>query len=164
MNGTLTDSTLSSVDSLFSKTKTRREPSYVSKIYKQASNLFLTRRLPEALSTLDLVITQPAQEFSTESSKPAPVAKANRSSRIKVWSLYLTLVNTIIELGPNDGKATFGNKVWRNITAKARDGSIWEEVVQVGYNGVEENVDVDVVINLYVLALLSADQKLMEGD
>lgn len=128
--------------------KSRREPSQISKIYKQASNLFLTRRLPEALSTLELVIVQPAEETSTESSKPAPIANANRSSRIKAWSLYLTLVNAIIELGPDDGKATFGSKVWRNIAGKARDGSIWEEVVQVGYNGIEGNVDADVVVNL----------------
>ena len=130
------------------RAKSRREPSQISKIYKQASNLFLTRRLPEALSTLELVFTQPAEEASSERSNPAPIANASRSSRIKVWSLYLTLINAIIELGPDDGKATFGSKVWRNIADKARDGSVWEEVVQVGYHGIEENVDADVVINL----------------
>ncbi len=80
--------------------------------------------------------------------EPAPVAQASRTTRIKVWSLYLTILNAIIELEPEEGKDAFGQQEWRALCAKVRDGDIWEEVVRNGYHGVEGNVDSDVVINL----------------
>lgn len=126
----------------------RRGATQISKAYAQASNLFLTRRLSEALSTLTPIVKKPAVEEIGESPAPTPIAIASRSLRIKIWSLYLTLLNAIIEVGPDEGKATFGNNLWRDIAGKARDGTIWEEVVQVGYNGIEGNVDAEVVINL----------------
>ncbi|MCJ1465635.1 hypothetical protein MMC07_004254 [Pseudocyphellaria aurata] len=125
----------------------------ISKAYTQAANLFLTRRLSEALSTLTPIVEKPVVEEISENPAPTPIAIASRSSRIKIWSLYLTLLNAIIELGPDEGKTTFGNSVWRDIASKARDGTIWEEVVQVGYNGIEGNVDAEVVINLATLLL-----------
>lgn len=84
----------------------------------------------------------------------APIASASRSTRIKLWSLYLTLLNAIVELGPEDGKNTLGSKEWRAIVAKVRDGTVWNEVVQKGYEGLEGNVDPDVVINLCDFSLL----------
>jgi hypothetical protein len=65
-----------------------------------------------------------------------------------VWSLYLTILNAIVELEPEDGKQAFGTQEWRALVAKVRDGHVWEEVVQNGYRGVEGDVDADVVINL----------------
>lgn len=138
--------------SMRSASSLRRAASKISKTYKQASTLFLTRRLSESLSTLKPLITVlgPPDEVSSDDGalEPAPIANASRSSRIKVWSLYLTLLNSIIELGPEDGKAEFGGDVWRGIVSKARDATIWEEVVQVGYGGVEGDVDAEVVSNL----------------
>lgn len=130
----------------------RRKASQVSKIYKQALDLFLTRQLPESFSTIESLITvsHPSdQEDGVDNApKSSPIANASKNSRIKVWSLYLTLLNSILELGPEDGKGAFGNQVWRDIAGKVRDGTIWDEVVEVGYNGVEGNVDADVVTNL----------------
>ncbi len=130
----------------------RPSNSLISKTYKQASNLFLWRRLPEALSTLEPIVTAPVSSDQAvdedEPPKRAPVASASRSSRIKVWSLYLTLLNAIIELGPGDGREALGGKDWKNLVVKAQDGSIWEEVVQIGYGGIEGNLDAEVVINL----------------
>ena len=130
----------------------RRANSQISKTYKQASTLFLTRRLSESYLTLKPLITTsaPSEELSSDNGalEPAPIANASRSTRIKVWSLYLTLLNSIIELGPEVGKIEFGIDVWRDILGKARDGTIWEEVVQVGYGGVEGDVDAEVVSNL----------------
>lgn len=137
---------------LFGST-TRRENSRIAKgIYKQASDLFLTRRLTEALSILQPVIVQPLAnhaDLETEREpEPTIISSASRNVRIKIWSLYLTLLNAIIELGPEEGKLSFGSKVWKDIVNKVQDGSIWEEVVQVGYGGFEGNVDDEVVINL----------------
>ncbi len=144
--------------------------SNISKTYRQASTLFLTRRLPEALTTLLPLITPPhADDEDSRSTsgydkmaasgisvpavvvEPAPVASASRTTRVKVWSLYLTILNAIVELEPDEGKDAFGAQDWRAICTKVRDGAVWEEVIRNGYHGAEGDVDADVVINLYAL-------------
>jgi hypothetical protein len=126
--------------------------SAISKVYRQASTLFLTRRLPEALSSIEPVIrTGPVNGDSGDErdpSEPAPIAKASRSTRIKVWSLYLTILNAVAELDSEEGKQAFGSQTYRALVTKVRDGQVWEEVVQMGYGGVEGDVDSDVVVNL----------------
>ena len=143
--------------SLGSLSSPRKAPSGISKVYKQASDLFLMRRFQEALVTIEplIIAPKPQQEISDDENetKPAPVALASRGSRIKVWSFYLNLLNEIAELGPENGKAAFGNKEWKGLVAKAQDGSVWEEVVNIGYGGNEGNVDADVVIALATLLL-----------
>ncbi|KAL8719207.1 MAG: hypothetical protein Q9225_003761 [Loekoesia sp. 1 TL-2023] len=136
----------------------RQKSSQISKIYKQASASFLTRDFAEAFATLEPILTAPIPSeddvpTEDETEREAPIAAANRSLRVKIWSLYLTLLNAIIELGPEEGKAAVGSKKWREVAAKARDGSIWDEVVQIGYGGIEGNVDADVVSNLATLLL-----------
>lgn len=131
----------------------RRENSRIAKeAYKQASSLFLTRRLAEALSVIQpIIVPLVTEQIDVETSREpeaAIISSASRNVRIKIWSLYLTLLNAIIELGPKDGKASFGSTVWRDIVNKVQDGSIWEDVVQVGYRGFEGTVDDEVVINL----------------
>lgn len=152
--GSFTDSLSQSTSLAFSigSLSSQRRNAQISKSYKHASSLFLTRRLTEALSAIEPLINTPSvDDHATDDESPtAPIVDASRSLRIKVWSLYLTLLNSIIELGPEDGKAAFGSQVWKNIRDRARDGSIWDEVVQVGYGGIEERVDADVVINLLV--------------
>ncbi|CAG8960010.1 hypothetical protein HYFRA_00013198 [Hymenoscyphus fraxineus] len=154
---TLTSSQLlsSSISSLSNSTSSSRHgSSQISKIYKQASTLFLTRRLPESLSTILPVITPP--EDTGAGIEKAPIAKASRTTRIKVWSLYLTILNAIAELDPDEGKEAFGSSDWRALVTKVRDGEVWEEVVKNGYGGVEGDVDSDVVINLATLLLAHA--------
>ena len=134
----------------------------MNKIYKQASNLFLTRRYPEALSTVLPLITPPHGEGSGSTGdtnnleqpdqnghleEPAPVATASRTMRTKVWCLYLTLLNAILEMEPDQGKDAFGAQ-WKALCAKVRDGVVWEEVVRNGYHGGEGDVDSEVVISL----------------
>ena len=146
-----------SITSLASSASSGRNSasSHISKTYRQASTLFLTRRLPEALSTVLPLVFPPPSEDPNGSFEPAPVARASRSSRIKVWSLYLTVLNAILDLDPDEGKDAFGTQEWRALCHKVREGEIWEEVVRNGYHGTEGDVDADVVINLYVLKLLS---------
>ena len=134
----------SSISSL-SSSAASRHPSHISKTYRQASTLFLTRRLPEALTTLLPLIAPPEP---VDDGEPAPVARASRTTRIKVWSLYLTILNAIIELEPDEGKDAFGTQEWKALCNKVRDGEIWDEVVRNGYHGVDGDVDSDVVINL----------------
>ncbi|KAF4334585.1 peroxin 26 [Fusarium beomiforme] len=146
-----------SISSLASSTSARH-PTQISKTYRQASTLFLTRRLPEALTTLLPLITPPEH---VDDGEPAPVARASRTTRVKVWSLYLTILNGIVELEPEEGKDAFGNQEWRALCTKVREGEIWDEVVTNGYHGVEGDVDSDVVINLATILLAHArDQKL----
>ena len=65
-----------------------------------------------------------------------------------MWSLYLTILNAVVELEPDEGKHAFGTQEWRALVSKVREGEVWEEVVTNGYGGVEGDVDSDVVINL----------------
>ena len=151
----------SSITSLSASTL-RQSSSQISKIYRQASTLFLTRRLPESLSTIQPVITPP--EPSDEDTivngetEPAPISTASRTSRVKVWSLYLTLLNSIVELDAVEGKQAFGSSEWRRIVTAVRDGGVWDEVVRNGYRGREGEVDAEVVINLFVHFLLTFHQ------
>ncbi|ERT01858.1 hypothetical protein HMPREF1624_00152 [Sporothrix schenckii ATCC 58251] len=162
--------------------------SNISKTYRQASTLFLTRRLPEALTTLLPLITPPHSDdddaHSTNGSskmngtngtndtngangtpaavvEPAPVASASRTTRVKVWSLYLTILNAIVELEADEGKDAFGTQDWRALCTKVRDGDVWEEVVRNGYHGAEGDVDADVVINLATLLLAHAKTQVL---
>lgn len=127
----------------------------LSQIYKQASQLFLTRRLQEALSILEPVITVPSgQDVQQDGNDTvpafAPIASATSNLRIKVWNLYLTILNAIVDLGAEEGKKLLGQKEWKSLASKVRDGEIWDTVVQTGYRGLESSVDADVVYNLLV--------------
>ncbi|KAJ5083500.1 hypothetical protein N7456_012927 [Penicillium angulare] len=127
-----------------------------SRTYKKASQLFLTRRLPEALSTLQPILQsqQPSDDHQTNgdnSAAVAPIATASNTWRIKVWNFYITLLSSIVELGAEEGKSQFGQKEWKEFATQVREGGIWENVVQIGYQGREGSVDAEVV---YVLATL----------
>ncbi|KAL4916601.1 hypothetical protein BDW62DRAFT_103930 [Aspergillus aurantiobrunneus] len=127
-----------------------------SKTYKKASQLFLTRRLQEALVSLEPVITakngDDDQEVNGADPVP-PIATVPATWRIKVWNLYITLLSAIIDLGPEEGKKTIGQKEWKDISTQVRDGGIWGKVVQLGYQGREGSVDAEVVYNLGTLLL-----------
>jgi hypothetical protein len=59
-------------------------------------------------------------------------------------------MNSIVDLGTEQGKRDFGQNEYRALVAKVRDGEIWEQIVRDGYNGREGSVDAEVVYNLYV--------------
>lgn len=164
-----TTSTMSYEDSLSSQYLTssisslssaRSQSSWIARTYRQAAQLFLTRRLYEALTTIEPVISlasqdgglgqdgEQEQQEQVDGRSFAPIATASRTTRVKVWSFYLTLLNSIIELGPEEGKLVFGSTKWRGLAAKAREGSVWDEVVRVGYAEDEGAVDGEVVVNL----------------
>ncbi|KAF1917494.1 hypothetical protein BDU57DRAFT_444681 [Ampelomyces quisqualis] len=139
--------------SLSSLSTTRPQASQLAKAYRQAAQLFLTRRLPEALSTIEPVITPPPQADSSAIAGHAPIATASRGTRVKVWSFYLTVLNAVVDLGADEGKAAFGSARWKQLVTKCRDGSVWDDVVRDGYAGAEGDVDPDVVVNLATLLL-----------
>lgn len=147
----------SSISSLSSQ---RAQSSWIARVYRQAAQLFLTRRLYEALTTIEPVISPAAadrhaipEHVTQDGQAAAPVAAASRTTKVKVWSFYLTLLNSIIELGPEEGKLVFGSSRWRSLAAKAREGTIWDEVVRLGYGEDEGAVDGEVVVNLATLLL-----------
>ncbi|KAI5207161.1 hypothetical protein E4T39_02106 [Aureobasidium subglaciale] len=144
--------------SISSLSSARAQSSQIARTYRQAAQLFLTRRLYEALSTIDPIISpeapdSPLQHDGQSTSNAAPVAFASKTTRVKVWSFYLTLLNAIIELGPEEGKLVFGSTKWRQLAAYARQGTIWDLVVNQGYQGNEGVVDGEVVVNLATLLL-----------
>ncbi|EXJ66532.1 uncharacterized protein A1O5_10201 [Cladophialophora psammophila CBS 110553] len=152
----------SSISSLNQSSK--RTSSEISKIYKHASQLFLTRRLLEAYEVLQPVITPPSQKRPDESPALAPIATATTSQRIKIWSLYVTLLNSIVDLGYEEGKQLFGSKEYREIVRRVQNGEVWEQVIKDGYQGREGSVDSEVVYNLSNLLLgQAADQKLNQS-
>lgn len=150
------ESHMSSSQTLYNSTSSLPSSKLCSQTYKSASQLFLTRRLQESYNTLIPIVT--AQTTSNDlqitngdgnPSTLAPIAYASSNVRIKVWNLYITLLSNIIDLGPEEGKKEFGQKEWKALVAKVRDGSIWEEIVQTGYQGLEGSVDADVINNLW---------------
>lgn len=134
-----------------------RKPSPdISKAYKHASQLFVTRRFPEAFSVLEPIIT-PAQQANgfkdsnEDSQSQTAIALATTTQRIKVWSLYITLLNSIVDLGYDEGKRSFGQNRYKEIVNCVRSGDIWDTIVRDGYAGREGSVDAEVVYNLYAL-------------
>ncbi|KAH8705275.1 SBF-like CPA transporter family-domain-containing protein [Talaromyces proteolyticus] len=161
---------LSSSQSLYASTSSLPNSKLCSQTYKSASQLFLTRRLQESLATLTPILTTSANpddvpvtngNDDSRASPNAPIAFASSNVRIKVWNLYITLLSNVVDLGPEEGRKEFGQKEWKTLVAKVRDGIIWEEIVQAGYQGLEGSVDADVVYNLGTLLLThSASQTL----
>jgi len=128
-----------------------------SKTYKKASQLYLTRRLPESLASLQPIVNVPSSQDhqytnGDSAAAVAPIATAPGTWRIKVWNLYITLLSAIVDLGAEEGKNQFGQKEWKTIATQVREGGIWQTVVQVGYQGREGSVDAEVVYNLSVIA------------
>ncbi|KAJ5488635.1 hypothetical protein N7539_003525 [Penicillium diatomitis] len=129
-----------------------------SKTYKKASQLYLTRRLPDSLESLQPILTIPSSQDEhltngDHSAAVATIATAPSTWRIKVWNLYITLLSAIVDLGAEEGKVQFGHKEWKAIATQVREGGIWENVVQIGYRGQEGSVDAEVVFNLATLIL-----------
>jgi hypothetical protein len=156
-DSSLAKSQLLSTTSISTPSSNGRSSSEISKAYKHASQLFVTRRFPEALSVLEPVIN-PAQQpngykdSDEHSPAEAPIAIATSSQRIKVWVLYITLLNAIVDLGQGEGKRCFGQTRYKEMVTCVRSGDIWETVVRDGYGGTEGSVDAEVVYNLCVCA------------
>ncbi len=139
--------------SISSQSPNRRSASEIAKAYKHASQLFVTRRFPEALSVLEPVIT-PAQpptgykDGDEDAPSEAPIATTTTTQRIKAWVLYITLLNSIVDLGQDEGKRGFGQTRYKEMVTCVRNGEIWETVVRDGYAGNEGSVDAEVIYNL----------------
>ncbi|EEP80046.1 conserved hypothetical protein [Uncinocarpus reesii 1704] len=152
-----------------SASQSRSSNKQLQQAYKQASQLFLTRRLQEALSVVEPLVTpstpeelQRDQAHSNGAGDAiAPIASASSNLRIKVWNLYITLLSSIVDLGPEEGKRQIGQKEWKTLASKVREGEIWNSVVQDGYRGWEGSVDADVVYNLSVSSVFPTTVSIM---
>lgn len=107
-----------------------------SRTYKTCTTLFLTRRLPEALVGLQPIIHGP----------PGSILCSPRRLRIKLWCLYLTILDAASKMTASEGKATWGQQEWPILVAKIRNGAVWDEVNH-SY-GDEGRVDAEVVTTL----------------
>ena len=159
--------------SLTSLSRSRSSNNLIVRTYKQATQLYLTRRFREAWDVLETIVrgSEEGEEGHVNNNNnnnnnndydgneesglsPAPVAQSSRGTRTKVWVFYLSLIHAVVELGPEEGGREFGGvEKWRSIAKKAREGSVWGEIVARGYGGQEGEVDAEVVVNLATLLL-----------
>jgi len=116
--------------------QTRLSPQAISNIYKSCTNLFLTRRLPEALAALQPVVNDPS----------ASIRQCPRALRIKFWGIYLAILDAAAKMTVSEGKAIWGAKEWPELVAKIRSGAVWDDVNR--QYGDEGRVDADVVATL----------------
>lgn len=144
--------------SLTLRSPSEKASSEIARAYKQASELYLTRQLPEALSVLEPYVAPDRKQIqqihnAEDSISEAPIARAKTAQRIKIWALYVSLLNSILDLGHDEGKSLFGKAKYKEIVALVCNGDIWETVIRDGYRGQEGSVDAEVVYNLYVALL-----------
>ncbi|GAB7360134.1 hypothetical protein MBLNU230_g7897t1 [Neophaeotheca triangularis] len=150
--------------SLSSLSRSRSTQSLIKRTYRQASQLYLTKRFKDALDALETIISpgnlEDSQEIQHDGTNGdvvelAPIAAAPPSTRTRVWVFYLSLLHAIVDLGSQEGKAQFDGDAarWRELAAKVREGRIWEEIVRDGYGGDEGEVDAEVVVNLATLLI-----------
>ena len=141
--------------SLSSLSRSRSSNNLIVRTYKQATQLYLTRRFREAWDVLETIVNAGSQdEDDGQGHGIAPVAQSSRGTRTKVWVFYLSLIHAVTEMGVEDGAREFGGAdAWRAVAKKAREGTAWEEIVGRGYAGQEGEVDAEVVVNLATLLL-----------
>lgn len=126
----------------------------LSRRYRKARNLFLTQQFTQAFEETTLLL-EPHDAFEdiVETGREdtvvgAPVSFAKRSLRVKVWSLYLTLLSTFMGAGTQKASAWIGAQTWESLDTSLRSGSIWQRVVEVGYAGDELALDHEVIVAL----------------
>ncbi|KAI9785091.1 MAG: hypothetical protein M1816_000502 [Peltula sp. TS41687] len=126
----------------------------LSLLYRRAADSFLFRQWEVALAELQPVVNPPTLESQIH---PAPgvlrIADAPKGLRVKIWSLYLTLLQVIIIQATEHQQYEVASPDFEGLYQKIKNVSIWEEVVNVGYGGDEGSVDIEVVINLATLIL-----------
>ena len=165
-NDPITSSSAYLSSSLTSLSRSRSSNNLIVRTYKQATQLYLTRRFREAWDVLGTIVkgtegAEGEEENINNNSNddganlsPAPVAQSSRGTRTKVWVFYLSLIHAVVELGAEEGARVFGStNKWRSIARKAREGTVWGEIVARGYGGQEGEVDAEVVVNLATLLL-----------
>jgi hypothetical protein len=109
--------------SLSSLSRSRSSNNLIVRTYKQATQLYLTRRFREAWDVLETIVNTDSQDEANEDGEGhgiAPVAQSSRGTRTKVWVFYLSLIHAVTEMGAEDGAKEFGGAdAWR---AVARHG------------------------------------------
>lgn len=131
--------------------------------FRQASSFYVTHRLCEALTVLEQLLFSANPSKDTEaghgSQEGDAIATIPRKLRVKIWSLYITVLDATIKLGSDVAKGAVGVQRWQELTAKVRDGQIWDDVVKRGYSGNYAAVDPEVVLNLSLLLLAHSSRQ-----
>jgi hypothetical protein len=123
--------------------------SWLGRLCCEATTFFVTRRFSDAILLLEsgADVLLGASKFDDDV-VVEPIFRAPRNLRIRFWSLYVTTLDAVVELGPGKGSETLGRQKWSALAAKVQSGQIWEDVVRYGYRGDETSVDDQVVVNL----------------
>lgn len=74
------------------------------------------------------------------------MAQIPKALRIKLWSLYLAIMDAAAKMTPSEGKTMWGPQEWPQIVSRIRSGEVWEEVNRA--YGDEGRVDAEVVVTL----------------
>ena len=130
--------------------------SSISKIYKRASTLFLTRQLKEAHSLLTSLIDGAADASSNGFTTNIALIDATRNQRVKIWCLYLSLIDELLKVGPVQGATFVGLKNWSSLKESVTDSTVWDYVTKQGYQGRQASVDEEVIASLVALLLMHA--------
>ena len=158
---------LRTVEAIMSLPKIRKRVLPLVESFKEAQELFFTRRLVQAMDVIEHVVapttaaqTEDHSLRGNESISLPLVVNAERKERIRVLNLYIMILNAIIELGPEIGKRQFGSARWKALIAKVQNGTVWDEIVKIAYNGSEGSIDPEIVTNLSTLLVSHSTSQL----
>ena len=122
--------------------------------YKRARDFYLVQQFGEAFDEISSLLNDNNVFVADLDNGPgsartqAPVFHANMGLKVKIWSLYLTLLNTLRDVGGQKASAYVGAQRWQRLSESLHNGSIWQHVVDVGFAGDEQVMDIDIVIAL----------------
>ncbi|OLL23261.1 hypothetical protein NEOLI_000851 [Neolecta irregularis DAH-3] len=111
----------------------------VSRAYSTSSQQFLTKQLPQSFLTI--------RPYLSSSS-------ASYSWKVKIWKLYITILDTAAKASQEEGKKVWGRGEWSRVMRLAKYNAVWDECEQAfGQN----DMDLDVVTALIMVSLRHAD-------
>jgi len=111
----------------------------VSRAYSTSSQQFLTKQLPQAFLTIRPYLSSSSVSYSW---------------KVKIWKLYITILDTAAKASQEEGKKVWGRGEWLRVMRLAKYNAVWDECEHAfGQN----DMDLDVVTALIMVSLRHAD-------
>jgi hypothetical protein len=106
------------------------------KLYRLASQHFLTKRFPEASQAIQPLLRT-----------------ADRKWLKKAWGLYLVILDNGLKMSPEEGKRVWGRQAWKRESDRVKRSTLWDEL-QDGVQGNIGFIDAELIVAMYVIVLL----------